>query len=75
METITQDDNEKPIASGVFRVDKGGKATAPYTYFEVKVVVERVLIDSDTTGQKVRAVEGGVLYFPKGATSKFRPAL
>lgn len=69
-----QDDNEKPITSDVFRVDKGVKATAPYTYFEVKVIVEGVLIVSDAIGQKVRAVEEDVFYFPKAATSKFCPA-
>ncbi|CAI7670868.1 unnamed protein product [Penicillium bialowiezense] len=68
---LEADDNEKPITSDVFRVDKGVKATAPYTYFEVKVIVEGVLIVSDAIGQKVRAVEEDVFYFPKAATITF----
>ncbi|GAB7357344.1 hypothetical protein MBLNU459_g8295t1 [Dothideomycetes sp. NU459] len=64
----TQDDKEKPITSGFFRVEKGGKATATYTYFEVKVIVEDTLIVSDGTGQKVTAVKGDILYFPKDST-------
>lgn len=58
-----------PITSGFFRVEKGGKATATYTYFEVKIITEGELIISDGTGQKVKAVIGDVLYFPKGSTS------
>ncbi|KAJ5107915.1 hypothetical protein N7456_004590 [Penicillium angulare] len=67
----TKDDQDKPITSGFFRVEKGGKATATYTYFEVKFIVDGVLIVSDDSGQKVKAVKGDVLYFPKGATITF----
>lgn len=66
----TKDDPIAPLTSGFFRVDKGGKTTATYAYYEVKIIVEGDLIVSDGTGQKVNAVRGDVLYFPKGATSK-----
>ncbi|OAL52229.1 hypothetical protein IQ07DRAFT_597874 [Pyrenochaeta sp. DS3sAY3a] len=67
----TKDDPVAPLTSGFFRVDPGGKTTSTYTYFEVKIIVEGDLIISDATGQKVKAVVGDVLYFPKGATITF----
>lgn len=68
--TSTRDDPVAPLTSGFFRAVPGGKTTSTYTYFEVKLIVEGDLIVSDATGQKVKAVAGDVLYFPKGATSK-----
>ena len=43
--------------------------TATYTYYEFKLVIAGDLVVSDGTGQKVKAVKGDVLYFPKGVTS------
>ncbi|KAJ4182216.1 hypothetical protein NW767_005391 [Fusarium falciforme] len=67
----TKDDPVAPLTSGFFRAEAGAKTTSTYTYFEVKLVVEGDLIVSDGTGQKVNAVAGDVLYFPKGATITF----
>ncbi|KAH6975660.1 hypothetical protein EDB80DRAFT_883616 [Ilyonectria destructans] len=67
----TKDDAISPLTSGFFRAAPGEKATSTYTYFEVKLVVEGDLIVSDGTGQRVQAVVGDVLYFPKGATITF----
>lgn len=65
----TQDDPEKPITSGFYRIEKGATMTATYTYYEFKLVVAGDLVVSDSTGQKVKAMKGDILYFPKGATS------
>ncbi|ETS84252.1 hypothetical protein PFICI_02277 [Pestalotiopsis fici W106-1] len=67
----TQDDSEKPITSGFYRIEKGATMTATYTYYEFKLVVAGDLIVSDSTGQKVKAVKGDIIYFPKGATITF----
>jgi uncharacterized cupin superfamily protein len=45
--------------------------TATYGYYEFKLVVEGDIIVSDETGQRIKAVKGDILYFPKGATSEF----
>ena len=59
-------DLEKPITSGLFRLEKGNSLTYLYTYHEMKFVVEGEFNISDETGTEVVATAGDLLYFPKG---------
>lgn len=43
--------------------------TSTYTYYEFKLVVAGDIIVTDSTGQKVKAVKGDMIYFPKDSTS------
>lgn len=49
--------------------------TTTYAYHEYKFITEGDIVISDATGQKVKAVKGDVVYFPKGATSMIMPYL
>ena len=64
-------DLEKPITSGLFRLEKGKSLTYLYTYHEMKFVVEGEFNISDETGAEVVATAGDLLYFPKGSTITF----
>ena len=64
-------DLEKPITSGLFRLEKGNSLTYWYTYHEMKFVVEGEFNISDETGTEVVATAGDLLYFPKGSTITF----
>ena len=64
-------DLEKPITSGLFRLEKGNSLTYLYTYHEMKFVVEGEFNISDETGTEVVATAGDLLYFPKGSTITF----
>jgi len=65
------DDSEKPITSGLFRLEKGNSLTYEYTYHEMKLVVEGVFTILDGSGVEVTAKAGDLLYFPKGSTITF----
>ncbi|MCJ1364548.1 hypothetical protein MMC16_003660 [Acarospora aff. strigata] len=64
-------DPEKPISAGFYRLEKGTPLVYTYTYHEMKIIVEGEFDIEDETGQKVHAVPGDVLYFPKGAKITF----
>ena len=65
------EDSEKPITSGLFRLEKGESLTYTYTYHEMKFIVDGEFEIADETGEKVLAKTGDLLYFPKGSTITF----
>lgn len=67
----TPDGAEKPITSGLFRVNKGEPLTYTYKYDETKIILEGNFVLEDTTGQKVEAKAGDVFFIPNGATITF----
>ncbi|OAX81274.1 hypothetical protein ACJ72_04382 [Emergomyces africanus] len=66
-----QNDPDKPISCGFYRLEKGAPLVYTYTYNEMKIILEGEFEISDETGQKVKATPGDVFYFPKGATITF----
>ena len=67
----TSEDSEKPITSGLFRLEKGNELTYTYTYHEMKLIIDGEFKISDDTGAEVVATSGDLLYFPKGSTITF----
>ncbi len=65
------EDSEKPITSGLFRLEKGEPLTYTYTYHEMKLIVDGSFNIEDETGQKITATAGDLLYFTKGSTITF----
>ena len=49
---VISEDTEKPITSGLFRLEKGESLTYTYTYHEMKLIVDGTLIIEDETGQR-----------------------
>ncbi|KAB8231946.1 hypothetical protein ETB97_004816 [Aspergillus alliaceus] len=66
-----QNDPEKPISGGFYRLEKGTPLVYEYHYDETKIIVEGEFEISDETGQKVTAGPGDVFYFPKGSKITF----
>jgi ethanolamine utilization protein EutQ (cupin superfamily) len=64
-------DSDKPITSGLFRLEAGKPMTYTYTYHEMKLIVDGKFEIADETGQKVTATAGDLFYFPKGSTITF----
>jgi ethanolamine utilization protein EutQ (cupin superfamily) len=64
-------DTEKTIAAGFFRLLKGTPLVYSYTYDEMKIIIEGEFDISDECGNKVHAIPGDVLYFPKGSIITF----
>lgn len=62
---------DKPMSCGFYRLEKGTPLVYTYTYDEMKIIVEGKFEIADETGQKVTATPGDVFYFPKGATITF----
>ncbi|EWY87176.1 hypothetical protein FOQG_03967 [Fusarium oxysporum f. sp. raphani 54005] len=67
----TPEGAEKPLAMGLFRVNKGEPLTYTYKYDECKIILEGNFVIEDSTGQKVEAKAGDVFYIPNGATLTF----
>lgn len=65
------EDADKPITSGLFRLEKGKPLTYTYTYHEMKLIVDGTFNIEDDSGQKVTATRGDLFYFPKGSTITF----
>ena len=65
------DDPEKPITSGLFRLEKGNQLTYTYTYHKMKLIIDGEFKIADETGTEVIATVGDLLYFPKGSTITF----
>ena len=65
------EDADKPITSGLFRLEKGKPLTYTYTYHEMKLIVDGSFEIEDETGQKVTAKPGDLFYFDKGSTITF----
>ncbi|TRM59773.1 ethanolamine utilization protein EutQ [Schizophyllum amplum] len=63
---------EKPMSSGLFRLEKGKELVYTYTYDEMKIILEGVWTISDETGQSVTAEPGDHFFFPKGTTITFK---
>ena len=66
---VVSEDAEKPITSGLFRLEKGNHLT--YTYHEMKLIIDGEFKIVDETGTEVIATVGDLLYFPKGSTITF----
>ena len=64
-------DSDKPITSGLFRLNAGESLTYTYTYHEMKFIVDGSFIVEDETGQKETVKPGDMLYFPKGTEMTF----
>ncbi|MBT3214092.1 MAG: DUF861 domain-containing protein [Deltaproteobacteria bacterium] len=71
VDTVISEDKEKPITSGLFRLEKGESLTYTYTYHEMKFIVDGTLIIEDETGQKKTGNVGDLFYFTKGTTVTF----
>ncbi|KZF20779.1 hypothetical protein L228DRAFT_249595 [Xylona heveae TC161] len=69
--TSQENDPEKPISAGFYRLEKGTPLVYEYTYHEMKIIVDGEFDISDETGQKVHATRGDVFYFPKGSKITF----
>ncbi|MDP6308333.1 MAG: cupin domain-containing protein [SAR324 cluster bacterium] len=65
------EDSEKPITSGLFRLEAGESLQYTYTYHEMKLIIDGSFIIEDETGKKVTAKTGDLLYFPKGTAITF----
>ena len=59
-------DAEKPIAAGVYRLEAGKELVYPYSYNEMKIILEGEFQITDETGYSVTAKPGDVFYFEKG---------
>ncbi|KAF2464825.1 uncharacterized protein BDR25DRAFT_93272 [Lindgomyces ingoldianus] len=70
--TSQEEDPDKPISCGFYRLEKGTPLVYTYTYHEMKIIVEGSFDISDETGKEVHAVPGDVFYFPKGAKITFK---
>ena len=68
---VVSEDAEKPITSGLFRLEKGNHLTYTYTYHEMKLIIDGEFKITDETGTEVIATVGDLLYFPKGSTITF----
>ena len=68
---VVSEDAEKPITSGLFRLEKGNHLTYTYTYHEMKLIIDGEFKIMDETGAEVIATVGDLLYFPKGSTITF----
>ena len=55
IDIVISEDTEKPITSGLFRLEKGESLTYTYTYHEMKLIVDGTLIIEDENGQKIQA--------------------
>lgn len=62
---------DKPMSSGIFRLEKGKELEYLYTYDEMKIILEGEFTISDETGQKTRAVPGDHFFFPNGSKITF----
>ena len=65
------EDPDKPITSGLFRLEAGESLQYTYTYHEMKLIVDGSFIIEDETGQKVTAKPGDLFYFTKGSAITF----
>ena len=65
------EDDDKPITSGLFRLEAGESLEYIYTYHEMKLIVDGSFIIEDETGNTVTAKPGDLFYFPKGSAIKF----
>lgn len=66
-----QDNPEKPISCGFFRLEKGTPLVYEYGFDEMKIILEGDFGLSDETGQTAKAGPGDVVYFPKGSKITF----
>ena len=65
------EDTDKPITSGLFRLEAGESLEYTYTYHEMKLIVDGSFIIQDESGQKVTAKPRDLFYFPKGSAITF----
>ena len=65
------EDIEKPITSGLFRLEAGELLEYTYTYHEMKLIVDGSFIIQDESDQKVTAKPGDLFYFPKASAITF----
>lgn len=62
---------DKPLSSGLFRLEPGTPLKYTYTYDEMKIVLDGDFTMVDETGQTARATKGDHFFFPKGVTVTF----
>lgn len=62
---------EKPLSSGLFRLEPGTPLKYTYTYDEMKIILEGDFTMTDETGQTAKASKGDHFFFPKGVTVTF----
>lgn len=68
---VASDDKEKPIACGLFRMEKGNPLEYTYSYDEVKIMLEGEMTIKDGAGNAVEIRPGDVVSFGKGETVTF----
>ena len=68
---VVSEDDDKPITSGLFRLEAGESLEYTYTYHEMKLIIEGSFIIEDETGKRVTAKAGDLIYFPKGSAITF----
>ena len=71
-DVYTSTDNEKPIACGFYRFEKGEELEYAYHYHEMKIIIEGGGTITDATDKSVEAKAGDVFYFPKGSVIRFK---
>ena len=62
-DVYTSTDNEKPIACGFYRFEKGEELEYAYHYHEMKIIIEGGGTITDATDKSVEAKAGDVFYF------------
>lgn len=62
---------DKPVTSGLFRLEPGTPLDFTYTYDEMKILLEGDLTLVDNAGKTVHAKKGDHFFFPKGVKVTF----
>ncbi|KAE9409805.1 hypothetical protein BT96DRAFT_458351 [Gymnopus androsaceus JB14] len=63
---------KRPLPADSYALTRENQSHTPYPYHEMKYIVEGEFdISDETSGQKVHAVAGDVIYFPKGSNITF----
>lgn len=62
---------EKPLSSGLFRLEPGTPLKYTYTYDEMKIILEGDFTLVDESGQTAHATKGDHFFFPAGVTVTF----
>ena len=68
---VVSEDDDKPITSGLFRLEAGESLEYTYTYHEMKLIVDGSFIIEDETGIRDTAKPGDLFYLLKGSAIKF----
>lgn len=62
---------EKPVSSGLFRLEPGTPLEYTYTYDEMKIILDGDFTMTDGTGQSATVGKGDHFFFPAGVKVTF----